>query len=187
MGKRLLAGLMAGALMLGGAAFAEKHFTVNVPTSKIAQGGIDALVSPDQNDDVENGDISFSAAVEGNPVSAGIDLSGMSYDELVALHSGVISAMAESDGAISFRAEAGEYVVGQDIPAGAYSVKQAPDAGFAVLIVQGADGRKRVHEYFDPKEHAGKVIGRISLEDGEYLVLENYAFVFAPPAGITFN
>ena len=139
MNKRLLAGMMAGALLLGGAA------------------------------------------------SADVDLSGMSYDELVALHDAVVSAIAESDGAVSFRAEPGDYIVGVDIPAGKYSVKQPEDAGFSVFHIYDEKGKSLKTEYFEPDNKPGKMLGQVLLEDGYRLELEYGAFLFAPSAGITFN
>ncbi|MBQ3326547.1 MAG: hypothetical protein IJG86_02015 [Clostridia bacterium] len=138
MNKRLLAGMMAGALLLGGAA------------------------------------------------SADVDLSGMSYDELVALQADVISAIAESGGAVSFRAEPGEYIVGEDIPVGRYSVRAAGD-DFCVISVDNADGLMRVNESFEESSRPGKVIGQLILEYGERVSVRSGALLFASPAGISFN
>lgn len=80
MNKRLLAGMMAGALLLGGAA------------------------------------------------SADVDLSGMSYDELVALKDRINMAIWESEEWQEVTVPQGVWVVGEDIPVGKWSIKCAASA-----------------------------------------------------------
>lgn len=139
MKKRIVAGLMAGVLMVSGKAFAD------------------------------------------------VDLSGMTYDELVSLHGQVIEAMENSDEVVSFRAEPGEYIVGVDIPAGHYSVRAVDGVDFCVVTVDALSGNWRVNESFRGSDDPAKIIGQLILEDGEKVKIRDGAAIFGAPAGITFN
>ena len=139
MKKRIIAGLMAGAFLIGGFALAD------------------------------------------------VDLSGMSYEELIALHSDVIEAIEASGEAVSFRAEPGEYIVGVDIPVGRYSVRAVDGVDFCVVTVDNVDGLWRVNETFRDSDEPAKVIGQLILEEGEKVEIRGGAALFGAPAGITFN
>lgn len=188
MKKRFLAGAMAGAMMLGGVASAFAEYVIDVPTSKYAGDVLPSEAHDEENLENVKGEIEdlISRGVSSSGSSAsGIDLSGMSYEELVALHSEVVSAIAESDGAVSFRAEIGEYVVGSDIPVGDYSVAVDGEWDFCILNVKNTSGKLRMVEDFRSVD--SKRVGRVSLVEGEVVEIEGGAFRFGPPSGITFD
>lgn len=83
MNKRLVAGLMAGALVLGGVASAELQ--VEIPPSKRA---LDAGYSVDGSADVV-ADVGSEGAA-----AVSVDLSAMGYEELVALKEQINAALA---------------------------------------------------------------------------------------------
>lgn len=127
------------------------------------------------------------ALLLGGSALADVDLSGMSYEELIALHSQVIEAMADSEEVVSFRAEPGEYIVGVDIPVGSYSVRAVEGEKFCVVTVDAVSGNWRVNESFRSSDEPAKVIGQLILEEGEKVKIRDGAALFGAPAGITFN
>ena len=152
MNKRLLAGMMAGALLLGGAA------------------------------------------------SADVDLSGMSYDELVALKDQINMAIWESEEWQEVTVPQGVWVVGEDIPAGKWTIRCVDDA-FRTEINWGdtlsEDGtsvsrnkRGEIFVYISNPEHKWYKAGdmteyNVTLQAGDYVEVANdeSAAVFTPYAG----
>ena len=147
MGKRLLAGMMAGALLLGDAA------------------------------------------------SADVDLSGMSYDELVALKDRINMAIWESGEWQEVTVPQGVWVVGEDIPAGKWTVL-APEGKYNYVKwgsnlddsgtkLKTFDGNEMIYspsyKKFDPLEDRSQL--DIELFDGMYFYVDDGTAIFTPYAG----
>ena len=83
------------------------------------------------------GSASALAQVSGtNQSSAAIDLSGMSYDELVALKDQINLAMWESEDWQEVTVPQGVYEVGVDIPAGHWTIKASETDSYASAYIK---------------------------------------------------
>lgn len=127
------------------------------------------------------------------------DLSGFSYDDLVALKNQINLAIWNSHEWQEVTVPQGVWKVGEDIPAGHWTVKCAPewrstnvewgeyldDAGEDIRWKGRYSWGNRVynpsHKYFD----IGDGITEYSFEarNGEYIVIKNAPAVFTPYAG----
>ena len=90
----------------------------------------------------------------------GIDLSGLPYDELVKLQRQVTLEVMSRPEWKEVKLPAGQWVVGEDIPAGSYSVTGTADDG--VFAVYDRDHHYIVSKFLE----AGDVIGKFAVEDG---------------------
>lgn len=127
------------------------------------------------------------------------DLSGMSYDELVALKNRINLAMWQSEEWQEVTVPQGVWVVGEDIPAGHWTVKCAAGWRFSQISwgkYLNPDGETISymgrfskynnvhdpnHEGFDPYEYATEYSFKVY--DGEYIVIEYGSCVFMPYTG----
>lgn len=71
--------------------------------------------------------------------SAAVDLSGMTFEELIALRAEVDAALWASDGWQSVNVPVGGYVVGRDIPAGHWTISANPKSYCYVSIGTALD------------------------------------------------
>jgi len=212
--KRLFAGLMAGALFLGGAASAT--IEVNVPTTRVVdESASDDSVSAEgagagaaadvmgQMQDLLHDELVLTAE-EARLVSGDsgprFDLSGLSYEELVALKDCINLAIWESEEWQEVTVPQGVWVVGEDIPAGKWTIK-CVDGAFRTEICWGdylsEDGtsvsdetRGEVYVYISNPEHrlyeAGDMTEyTVTLQVGDYVEVASNedAAVFMPYAG----
>ena len=135
----------------------------------------------------------------GIALAEGIDLSGMSYDELVALKDRINIAMWQSDEWQEVTVPQGVWKVGEDIPAGHWTV--SPLSNFHVYISVGKklndektdidvwNSNYYIHEsimsekskYFD--ENKDKPSCNLELENGMYVVIDDGSVVFTPYQG----
>lgn len=132
------------------------------------------------------------------PAMAEVDLSGMSYDELVALKDQINLAIWESDEWQEVEVPQGIWVVGEDIPVGKWTIKytdgvsstrivwsDALDASGASLTYSG-----EVYEYaslYDPNDKyydkGDTTEVTWDLKAGQYLMVEDGIATFTPYAG----
>lgn len=91
------------------------------------------------------------------------DLSGMSVDDLVSLKTAIVGELMARDEVKIVTVPAGEYIVGEDIPAGKYSV--ATSASMVMLTVNEYKEAYVVTPN-DP-------IGKLSLKNGDVLALSS--------------
>lgn len=91
------------------------------------------------------------------------DLSGMSVDDLVSLKTAIVGELMARDEVKTVTVPAGEYIVGEDIPAGKYSV--ATSASMVMLTVNEYKEAYVVTPN-DP-------IGKLSLKNGDVLALSS--------------
>lgn len=146
------------------------------------------------------GAVANSAAQTGSEaaVQGRIDLSGMSYDELVALKDQINLAMWQSDEWQEVEVPQGVWLVGEDIPAGHWSIKT--DASWASInigtkldetgkSIDYMDSRFVRYEQvsspsssiYDPKSDKTEV--DFDLTDGTYVVIEYGSVIFTPYSG----
>lgn len=110
--------------------------------------------------------------------AANIDLSGMSFNELVELQSEVNKALWASDGWKKVEVPVGTYEVGSEIPAGKYTVSRYEDEGFQYFRVgtKIEKGRLRGYTITSDLEHPLNVI----LEEGTFIEISDKPAIFTP-------
>lgn len=126
---------------------------------------------------------------------ADVDLSGMSYDELVALRDQINLAIWNSQEWQEVTVPYGVWKIGEDIPAGKWTITVC-DGGSLFLRVgvklnaagTEIDGsydswllRSSTRRSFDPASDIESVT--IDLHDGEYLTIDEGSVIFTPYAG----
>ncbi|MEG1472333.1 MAG: hypothetical protein RSC40_05530 [Clostridia bacterium] len=130
---------------------------------------------------------------------AEVDLSGMSFDELVALKDQINKAIWESDTWQEVTVPQGVYVVGDDIPEGNWNIKATDGLYMTVkwgdkLDVSGTDTTYEdasITEYemlVSPsykryKEGQDKTEVNWDLKKGQYIIVDEGSCVFSPYSG----
>ena len=138
------------------------------------------------------------AALLAMPVAhATVDLSGMSFDELLALKEQVNAALWASDELQEVTVPAGMYQIGKGIPAGHWTIR--PVDGDTARIYWGsaldeskteiASGKKYNSEQItSPSDSYSKYnnVESVSwdLTNGSYIIIKDSAVVFSPFAGL---
>jgi len=141
----------------------------------------------------------FSASAAVGEGVYDIDLSAYSYDDLVVLRDRINLAMWESEEWQEVTVPIGVWVIGEDIPAGHWSITASPDGPSSWgSVAYGAEldetGKDVVYSLKGPyyreqvkRKGSGAAVNleEIDLEvkDGMYLVIENTDMVFTPYAG----
>ena len=132
------------------------------------------------------------------PALAEVDLSGMSYDELVALKDQINLAIWQSDTWQEVEVPQGIWIVGEDIPAGKWTIKHTDGVQGTKVIWSDAidasgaslsyDGKLYEYEWiYDPdnkyydKGDPTEVIW--DLKAGQYLMVEDGIATFTPYSG----
>ena len=115
--------------------------------------------------------------------SDGIDLSSMSFDDLIALRYKIDSEILSRPEWKETEVPQGTWVVGEDIPAGSYSIRaKATDDSVLIRIYKNSnDSIGNAHYIYQDNQ----IIGKIILSDGMIVELSNLA-IFAPPKGLGF-
>lgn len=108
---------------------------------------------------------------------AAIDLSGMSFDELLELRKQVDAALWASDGWQEVTVPQGVYRVGEDIPAGRWCV--TPAGNWGTFEIYEADHESYVAGYVVD----GSEIVNVTLEDGQWVEISDSAYTFRPYTG----
>lgn len=128
---------------------------------------------------------------------AEVDLSGMSYDELVALKEQVSLAIWQSEEWQEVEVPAGVYTVGKDIPAGKWTIKAADGVSSDIewgdkLDASGTglewDGSIYELEFLYSEtykfyEKGDKTEITWDIKDGQYIIVSDGIVVFTPYAG----
>lgn len=123
-----------------------------------------------------------------------IDLSGLTYNELVELKDQINLAMWECDEWQEVEVPQGVWKVGEDIPAGKWTIKETDgNEGFVYVGSKLMEGGARVdwsefsrivsekHKKFDASKHVSE--WTIELKDGQYVQVDSATVVFTPYAG----
>lgn len=108
---------------------------------------------------------------------ADFDLSAMSVDELAALNKAVVMELMTRKDFKQVSVPTGVYTIGEDIPAGTYSLK-ASGSWFSLKILD--QNGKKVDSFSLESE-----IGKLTLNEGETIEITSGA-VFTPYAGLGF-
>lgn len=136
----------------------------------------------------------------GFALAEGIDLSGMSYDELVALKDRINLAMWQSDEWQEVTVPQGVWKVGEDIPAGHWTVKCIADKNCMYTEVswgeflsesgQSIAWRGRNDDEFvkNPNHKYYEYDGSLTeysftVQDGDYIIIDFAPAVFTPYQG----
>lgn len=113
-----------------------------------------------------------------------INLSGLTFDALVALRKQIDLAIMQSDEWKEVTIPAGTYIVGTDIPAGDYTITYNGHVQ-SILYIYSANGKSDgTHLLGDIWENYS--IGKLSLSDGQAIKIEYGAVVFRPYTGFGF-
>lgn len=113
---------------------------------------------------------------------AEVDLSAMSVDELIALNKAVVMELMSRKDFKEVAVPAGTYKVGEDIPAGTYTVKAEGDQ-YIALNVLDKNGNYTLKMYIVEEDNP---IGKLALEDGETVATMGGIVIFTPYAGLGF-
>ena len=129
---------------------------------------------------------------------AEVDLSGMSFDELVALKDQLNLAIWKSQEWQEVTVPAGLYQIGRDIPAGRWVIK--PAEGFTARVSYGArltkdkmdfDGMYSYEQITSPKDSYSRYNNiesvTLDLQDGYYIMIQDSKVVFEPFSGFGFS
>ena len=130
---------------------------------------------------------------------ADVDLSGMSYDELVALKDEINLAIWNSQEWQEVTVPIGVWKVGEDIPEGHWTIKASPEGpsswgsvhiGTALdEIGKSIDALNSDFTYYVQIKKAGSSAAvdleetDIDLKNGTYVIIDNTDMVFSPYAG----
>lgn len=210
--KRFLAGLMAGALLVGGTASAFAELVVNVPTSKWASSDLPSgSVTEEAQEDIMGQiedllhDELVLTAEEARLVSGDsgpkFDLSGLSYEELVALKDCINLAIWESEEWQEVTVPQGVYEVGKDIPVGHWVISPV-DGVYSDIkwgraldpsgtqIEESMTGRShydyaiicsKTYKHYDEGEDKTEL--ELQAVEGMFISIEDGDVVFTPYAG----
>ena len=116
------------------------------------------------------------------------DLSNLSYDELIELHKQVSLAIMQSNEWKEVTVPVGTYIIGQDIPAGDYTVLYTGEVHSALYIFSNTQALEE-DNYIDSailSDAWGLSIGKLSLKDGQAIKISGSPLVFTPYKGLGF-
>ena len=116
---------------------------------------------------------------------AEVDISGLSFEELVALQTKVNQALWDSDGWNQVTVPEGVYKIGEDIPAGRWTLKRAKnDYTYMRVGKRFTEGKVSGYTFTSEVEEETNLI----LEEGSYIEILHNPLVFTPyVASFSFN
>ena len=109
------------------------------------------------------------------------DLSGLTYDQLVALQHYITAEIMSRPEWKEITVPAGQWIVGVDIPAGYYSIK--PVGGGAYLRIYDDKGHSVTSGGLRKEEH---IIGKINLGTAYTVEIEGGSLLFTPAVALGF-
>ena len=110
---------------------------------------------------------------------ADVDLSGMSFDELVSLNGKLLKEIVSRPEFKEVTVPTGTYTVGEDIPAGTYSLGLASGTFGSMIKVNGFQDTYAVTS-------TDQNVGKIVLKDGDSVDISMGSVVFKPYVGLGF-
>ena len=139
----------------------------------------------------------FVLAMLSAPALASVDISGLSFDELVSLVNEAQFAMMKTDKWQEVTVPAGVYEVGKDIPAGKWNIS-AFDNSQAVVYVgysMSDDFNVAFEDFailagknlFPNAENEGTQSIVYNLKDGMFIKIQNKSVIFTPYQGNNFS
>ncbi len=128
------------------------------------------------------------------PACADFDLSGLSYEELVALKDQINLAIWNSEEWQAVTVPQGVWEVGADIPEGKWTIHAAPEVtAFVYIGDELKEGGTSVEwyifetltgtKYFSYKPDRDKTEFTVELEAGQYILIKSGNVIFTPYAG----
>lgn len=114
---------------------------------------------------------------------AEIDLSGLSFQELIDLRQQIDRLLFGSEEYKEVTVPQGNYTVGVDIPAGAYSLSASSFATCVIYEDSTAAPEKLVGTYMIS---SGSPVAKLELTDGQYVELVGGSVVFKTYTGLGF-
>ena len=115
---------------------------------------------------------------------AEIDLTGMTFDELLQLRADVDAAIWASDGWQEVEVMEGVYIIGEDIPEGRWAIKCTnPSGGMYTLYPDKDAYLKGGASYIDLNIFNGGDTVNTLFDNGQYLKLSASTFIFSPMVG----
>lgn len=112
---------------------------------------------------------------------ADVDLSSMTYDELLALRDQLNIEIFSRPEWKEVTVPGGQWSVGKDIPAGAYSLHPTKEGGF--VTIYNENGKLIISQGIRDEEN---VIGKIELLEGYSVEISRGSLIFAPAIGLGF-
>lgn len=118
-----------------------------------------------------------------------IDLSGMSYDELLELRQAVELAIWNSDGWQEVDVPAGIYVIGEDIPEGRWTVKPNGSLSSITVYPNKSDYTDQTYDYIAMEMIQKDESFNLEVNSGNCLEISGGALIFTPyvSAGLGFK
>lgn len=113
-----------------------------------------------------------------------VDPATATLDELIAARSAIEQAIMSRDDYKEVNVPAGTYMVGDQIPAGEYTITTSSAA--AMIIVYGKGGKEAFDIAGSYSISPSESVGRLVLTDGQTVELSFGGVVFAPYAGLGF-
>ena len=118
-------------------------------------------------------------------VASDMDLSALSYDELVDLKIKVTTEVMSRPETKSVSVPIGIYEIGVHIPAGEYSLK-LDDGHFANITISISDDFSDYRNRIDSTMVDEKGVGRMILKDGQFVQVEHGSIFFSAFTGLGF-
>ena len=128
-----------------------------------------------------------------------IDLTGLSFDELVALKDKINMAIWECEEWQEVTVPIGVWKIGEDIPAGHWTIKVAPDFDYnwgSISVGTALDKTGKEIDYKESEYRYGEQVKKVGsnaavtleeidydFKNGDYLVIKYADMVFTPYAG----
>lgn len=113
----------------------------------------------------------------------GIDLTAMSFEELIALRQEIDLLIFASDEYKNVSVPAGEYVIGEDIPAGTYTLDSD---GMAMISVYSDASKNIMGMVAAHTVGNGETVGKIELKEGNVVEIQFTSIIFKTYAGLGF-
>lgn len=112
-----------------------------------------------------------------------IDLTALTFEELIALRQEIDLLIFSSDEYKEVAVPAGDYVVGEDIPAGTYSLDSE---GYGMISVYSDASKDIMGMSACHSVGGGETVGKIELKDGQVVEIQMASIIFKTYAGLGF-
>lgn len=119
----------------------------------------------------------------GTAVAEGIDLSSMSYEDLLELRQQVDAAIWASDGWQEVQVPAGVYVIGEDIPSGRWTVAPGGRLSTITLYPTKTDYTEQTYNYISLTMLNEGESYTLDVQDGQCVEIGGGALTFTPYVG----
>lgn len=113
-----------------------------------------------------------------------IDLTSLSFEELIALRQEIDLLLFASDEYKNVPVPAGDYVIGEDIPAGVYTLEC--DGGYAMITVYSNASKDLMSMGACHSVGGGETVGKIELKEGQIIEIEMGTITFKTYTGLGF-